>query len=185
MAVPVEKQTFSGSFSSADAQSDRGATRFRLRLRAVGDDGEGRERTVVVHDLSASGFLIESDEPLAMGSEIAIDMPGSGKVSAAIVWSRDKFHGGHFRRPISPDAVRRALSESQVVWLNLSRSSATDRRVTDKPTGSDEIDSLMRHAAVRIPPEFGRANERFSPRTSLLVIAGSSLALWGAIALAI
>ena len=67
--------------------SGRQAERSRLMLDAslgAGDAGEAID--VVVHDISAHGFLAQTAARLPVGSEVWLELAGVGRVSAKVRW---------------------------------------------------------------------------------------------------
>jgi transcriptional regulator with XRE-family HTH domain len=87
----------------------RAAARKRLRLVAPGLRAGGETGEVLVRDLSATGMLLESAEPLAEGESLAIELPRSGSHDARVVWSSGELYGFRFARPLSPAALSAAL----------------------------------------------------------------------------
>jgi hypothetical protein len=56
---------------------------------------------VSVRDLSAGGFMAECSEPVQIGSFVALDVPGVGRVNAQVRWQVGVRMGGMFLDPIS------------------------------------------------------------------------------------
>jgi transcriptional regulator with XRE-family HTH domain len=87
----------------------RGTPRKTLRL-LTSLKGAGRKGTpVLVHDLSAGGMLIESDESLAIGETLAVELPRAGQREATVVWTGDRFYGCRFAEELPSSAVSAAL----------------------------------------------------------------------------
>jgi hypothetical protein len=93
---------------------DRQAPRYRLLLKATAKNTSGSSRGCLVHDLSTHGFLIETDAPLELGSDFALDLPGLDNVEAQIVWNEGNHFGGRFRAPLPRAALDKALRASVV-----------------------------------------------------------------------
>ncbi len=149
-----------------ESAEERGQTRFKLRLTSAGSVGAEGAPAVTVHELSTSGFLIETEQPLAIGSEVSFMLPVVGPVAGEIVWGSGNFVGGQFRSPLSRDAVSAALSASRIVWPEFSASSAADRGAPRVPTRVHE-------------PEPAEPALPLSSR--IQIIFGSSLLLWSLI----
>lgn len=71
---------------------------------------------VRIRDVSQCGFMAECREPIAIGSTVALDVPGIGEVQAQVRWQIGGRIGGMFLDPISLDrcewiAVRAEPSE--------------------------------------------------------------------------
>lgn len=83
-----------------------------LRLEAVGVTGEGDSARVLVHNISASGLLLESAVPLVPGERIDVELPHVGPTAARIVWASGGFFGCQFDAPISTAALSAAQLRS-------------------------------------------------------------------------
>ncbi len=92
----------------------RGAARMRMRLEAPGsltgslDRGAGT--TVVIHNLSATGMLVETGSELAVGQRIMVALPEAPDVAATVVWRSEALAGCRFDQPLS----RATLSAAQL-----------------------------------------------------------------------
>ena len=82
----------------------------------AGDAAEAID--VVVHDISAHGFLAQTAAKLPVGSEVWLELAGIGRVSAKVRWRGSSTMGCEFETPISSEALTAAVSESKVVWPN-------------------------------------------------------------------
>jgi hypothetical protein len=155
------------------SDEERSADRYRLLLEANAGLPEAGTQAVRIHDLSATGFLLESDAALEVGTEISLDIPGAGAAAGDVVWSSGSFAGGQFREMLSPDALAAARSGSRVVWPDFARKSAADRASeTSAPAIADD-----RAQAV--------ADERWPLPRRLQFIVGASVLLWTPVALGI
>jgi transcriptional regulator with XRE-family HTH domain len=94
--------------NSADEQQR--ADRLRVRLEVSGSLDQGKSTTVVVHNLSASGVLIESGSQLVIGQSVLIELPEAEAVLATVVWQSPPLFGCRFEQPLS----RAALSAAQL-----------------------------------------------------------------------
>lgn len=56
---------------------------------------------VSIQDVSQCGFMAECDQPLGIGSNISLDVPGIGPVHAQVRWQIGGKVGGMFLDPIS------------------------------------------------------------------------------------
>lgn len=90
---------------------DRGAARRSERVKAGGSVRllqEGRpDLQVELVDVSAEGFLIACDQPLAIGSAIWIDIPSVRLISGRVVWQKDGRVGGEFSHRLKWRALQR------------------------------------------------------------------------------
>lgn len=96
-----------------EGNNKRGTTRHQLRLRARGAPGTGGPTEVLIHNLSATGLLIESASPLAVGDEIVVELPEAEASTAKVVWASDQFFGCAFDRPLSAAALSAAQLRSE------------------------------------------------------------------------
>ena len=94
------------------AEDRRGLARRALRLDATGDFRDVGPATVLIHDLSLTGVLIETASSLDEGDAFALELPEAGAVETTVVWNSGRFYGCRFRSPISPAALSSALLKS-------------------------------------------------------------------------
>lgn len=93
---------------SRDQRSD---VRRKMRLSAAGKTGAGQSE-VLIHDLSTTGLLLQTDVALAVGEVIEVALPRTGVREIEIAWSSGSFFGCRFLQPVSPAAVGAALLQS-------------------------------------------------------------------------
>lgn len=86
--------------------------RLTLRLEAVGSTGTGLT-DVLVHNLSATGLLLESPLALTAGEKFAIDLPHAGTTRAKVVWASGTLYGCEFHTPLSPATLSAAQLRSR------------------------------------------------------------------------
>jgi transcriptional regulator with XRE-family HTH domain len=86
--------------------------RRRLRLEARGVTASGGKADVLVHNVSATGLLLESQVALAVGETIEIDLPHAGATPASVVWTSENLFGCQFAAPISAAALSAAQLRS-------------------------------------------------------------------------
>jgi len=99
--------------------------RRRLQLEVAGSLASGDATAVLIHNISATGLLLETATSLGDGERIEIDLPDAGPTAATIVWTSDRFYGGRFEAPL-PVAVLSALElRSSAVPLTLDRPGET------------------------------------------------------------
>jgi len=142
-----------------ESDEERGAKRYRLLLQASAEAPEIGLTDVVIHDLSATGFLIECGERLATGTEINLELPGPSFVAGEVLWSSGNFFGGEFSAPLDGAALASARSTSPVIWPDFVAKSAANRI----------------GVIGEVPDEHGK---RLPFGGRLLVITGASLLLW-------
>lgn len=94
-------------------KNTRGTARHQMRLRVRSAAGSGGAADVLVHNLSATGMLLESASQLAVGDEIAVELPEASGSTAKVVWASGQFFGCAFDRPLPAAAVSAAQLRSE------------------------------------------------------------------------
>lgn len=84
------------------------APRRKLHFEARGALGSGNSTNVLVHNLSPTGLLLESQVELSVGEKIGIDLPHVGDTAAKVIWASGKLFGCQFDSPISSAALSAA-----------------------------------------------------------------------------
>lgn len=109
------KMMISEDFGQAATDADRrNGSRRSLRLIAQGAQVAGQPVDVLIHNISETGLLIESDTALAANDRIEIDLPHCGPTAAAIVWASGRLFGCQFDAPISSASLSAAQLKSGV-----------------------------------------------------------------------
>ncbi len=90
----------------------RGSTRRTVYLQLDGKKAAGSEVKILLHNISATGLLVESKTPLAVGDRLQINLPHSGMSSAAVVWSSGHMYGCQFETPVSSATLSAAQLRS-------------------------------------------------------------------------
>lgn len=96
----------------AKSERGRGAPRRTLRFETFGERA-GDAQPVQVHNASATGLLLESDNSLAVGDALDIDLPHVGVTTAHVVWASGPLYGCRFDEPISDAALAAAQLRSE------------------------------------------------------------------------
>ncbi len=97
-----------GRIDPAPYQGER-AERRELLLETSGELG-GVPANVTVHNISATGLLIETAQELAAGDGLRVTLPEAGAVDAEVVWVSGTLRGCRFAQPIG----RAVLSAAQL-----------------------------------------------------------------------
>ena len=93
---------FPAHFESTPASSKAPRPqRRRLQLEVGGSLASGDAAAVLIHNISATGLLLETATGLSDGERIDIELPDLGPTAATIVWTSDTFYGGRFDAPLS------------------------------------------------------------------------------------
>ena len=69
---------------------------------------------VLVVELSQGGCRLQTDEPLAPGTHIALKLPDLDELSAKVIWHVDQNVGCAFAQPISAPNVRHTIEASMI-----------------------------------------------------------------------
>lgn len=97
MAISV----FIDKAAPSGVKSRSARRQLRLRLRLQGAKARGVDVEVLVHNISATGLLLEGAATLAPGDAIQIDLPHAGATSARVIWASGPLYGCQFDAPIS------------------------------------------------------------------------------------
>lgn len=94
---------------------DRDSLRYSLSLDTHASS-RGRVDRVLVHNLSATGLLIETALQLRFGDEIELELPRVDAQRAKVVWSSEGLHGCQFVTPLSDATVSASRLRSMPLW---------------------------------------------------------------------
>jgi len=89
--------------------------RRMLRLDTTGALATGSATVVTIHNISATGLLLETAAELAEGEEVAVELPLAGLCQARVVWRSDGFFGCRFASALSQAALAAAELRSEAV----------------------------------------------------------------------
>jgi hypothetical protein len=90
----------------------RTSDRRVLKLRVPGSTPSGSGVPVLIHDISVTGLLMQTEAGIAVGTILDIQLPEVGPQPATIVWNRDNFFGCEFQSPLSKAGLSAALLKS-------------------------------------------------------------------------
>lgn len=88
------------------------ASRRRLLLETQGELGGGASASVLVHNLSETGLLMETQEGLEIDDIVDLALPEVGTTRARVVWASDRLYGCAFDTPLAPAALSAAQLRS-------------------------------------------------------------------------
>lgn len=156
------------ALSPLESENRRYTSRRTLRLKsAVSDSGI----EVLIHDLSLTGMLVETQQDLGSGETIFVDLPERGPTSASVVWSSGHFHGCVFEQSIAAATVSAALLRSPAEIPNESADKGFDITRLQALAAAIEAEDVI--------------DDRYSLRTRGLVLGGLLLAAWAVIGAAV
>lgn len=90
------------------------ALRRQLRLPLNGSKATGAEIEAFVHNMSATGMLVECDAPLEIGEVIDVHLPHNGKAATKVIWTSGRLNGCQFETAISLATLSAAQLRSVV-----------------------------------------------------------------------
>jgi len=162
------------ALSREEPSGRRREERWRVRLGARWLDSRPETQLVTIHDVSPSGLLLETDEPLRTGSHLIIEMPGEITKICKTVWSSGKLRGATFAEPLTDAEMRELINSSPVIWPSFGRgmqpptleqSTDTSREISE----DYHIDDI----------------EKLPIAARLAIIVGTTIALWALICLGV
>lgn len=127
---------------------------------AVGQDSTLRDRTllptaVIVRDMSATGFAVETDHPLVIGDIVSIGLVGIGSATARVVRRTAAGYGCALLRPLSAPELQQAFKADTVV--------------------DGGFPSMMSHSSWE---EAADCDERWPRRMRVVIVIGGALTCW-------
>lgn len=152
----------------------RRGDRWRVRLGARWLDSGPVGQSLTILDLSASGFLLETDQPLSAGSYLIVEMPGEVSKFCKTVWNSGKLHGATFSEPLSETELQDLISSSSVIWPSFCGGTQATSFV--KPADPSSV--------IIYDPRIDEV-EKLPFATRMRIIVGVSAALWALIGVGI
>lgn len=93
--------------------------RWRVRLGARWLDSGPASQPLTILDLSASGFRIETNQRLKVGSYLIVEMPGGVNKICKTVWNTGKLHGAMFSDPLSEMELQDLIASNSALSPSL------------------------------------------------------------------
>lgn len=143
--------------SEGSAAEQRRTTRRTLRLQVAGTSSEGVAAPMIIHDLSATGLLVQTEDGPPVGEKLHIELFDAERHPAKVVWSSGRFIGCKFDRPLPQAVISAALLRSVPPEVEqrietTGGSSVVQQlqaRVHDLVNGPDEADTVEVEASQR------------------------------------
>lgn len=82
------------------SQRRKGEERRRVSLEVEGRSASGDAVAVMVHNISATGMLLECDEGMAVDSVLRVDLPAAPGAQAVVRWASERLFGCEFTEPL-------------------------------------------------------------------------------------
>ncbi len=112
----------------------RVSNRRQLTLHANGIF-DSESTTVLIHDISETGMLLQSTGGVPVGEKIAVSLPEAGEVTASVVWCSGAFTGCEFESRLPKAVVSAALLRSAAPSPPGSRSAGTPEDANEAARG--------------------------------------------------
>lgn len=148
--------------------------RWRVRLGALWLDSGPVGQTLTILDLSTSGFLLETDQQLRAGSHLIVEMPGEVTKVCKTVWNSGKLHGATFSEPLSNTELQVLISSGSVVGPSFGGGAHAALSKQPADPSSEIFDDPSIDDGEKLPVA-----------TRLMIIFGTSAALWAIIGVGI
>lgn len=159
------------------------AARYQLALPADDERREARRQVrldagaLLIHDLSAGGFLAAIDGAPPEDDRISVDLPSLGSVPARIVWRGERCFGGEFVSPLGHAELAAVMGQAKVVWADFAESKGKVAHLTaraERPIEPAWDDTALPPAAVEpVAPD-----ERFPLHIRGWIIVGLAALSW-------
>lgn len=159
------------------ADDERRGARRRVRLDASASDAKGASGPLLIHDLSAGGFLAAVDGPPPESDRISVDLPGLGPVPARIAWRGERCFGGEFVAPLGHADLALVMGKARVVWADFAESKG---KVADLTARAERL-AEPRWDDTAPPPaaaEPSAPDDRYPVHMRLRIIAAAALLAW-------
>jgi transcriptional regulator with XRE-family HTH domain len=158
----------------------RGADRVEIYVKADTIVGDQDRQIVTLHNISASGGLIEAERPLEMGQVISILVQEDQPVTATIIWASWPLYGCRFQTSL-PASMMSALKLRNIMPLELDPTVSHDlpsqlsqrlRQLREEKGFS--LAALSRRAGISKPSIWAWETGKTVPRSrSLHALAGA------------
>ena len=114
----------------------RARIRRELRLQTTASAATGEPISVLIHNLSQAGMLIETLADLRKGDGLVVELPEGGARAARVVWRGEPLFGCEFEQDLPSATVSAALLRAQFA---LAREAAeeSDRLGAANPLAGD------------------------------------------------
>lgn len=127
---------------------DRGQSRRHLFLETSGSSSSGEEN-VVIHNVSATGMLLETSMPLSRHEALQVELPQAGMVDATVVWASGLLFGCAFEQPLSQEALSAAELKASAPFTNEIGQTAALRRAGGEFFGQ-KIEKLRKERGLTL-----------------------------------
>ncbi len=148
--------------SAAPTGGKARSVRRQLRLQLHGTQAGGADVKVSVHNISATGLLLEGDAVLAVGDGIDIVLPHAGATRAKVIWASGTLYGCQFEAPIS-SATLSAAQLRAVVGTDRGEDAASGGAMAESfGTRLHRLRTARRLTQVQIAAKLGVSEQSIS-----------------------
>lgn len=148
--------------------------RWRVQLGARRLDGRPAAQSLTILDLSTSGVLLATDQPLRAGSCLIVEMPGETSKICKTVWNSGKLHGATFSEPLSQSELHDLVRSSSLAWPSFG--SGAHPASSEQP--ADPLSEIVDDPGVD-------EGEKLPAAIRMMIIVGTSAAMWATIGVGI
>ncbi|MEE4207683.1 MAG: PilZ domain-containing protein [Parvularcula sp.] len=99
-----------------EVEDRRTEPRYRVRLPVTPADLGHETLRIAIHEVSATGLMLQSETDLHHGAVLILELPGTERKIARVVWAGGRFYGVKFRRPLTSNELQKLRNASDVVW---------------------------------------------------------------------
>ena len=135
--------------------SSRGQPRRLLHLETTGTLISGERANVTVHNVSSTGFLIETDVGLSINEAVTVDLPQSPPVVARVAWASSHLFGCQFDQQIS-DSVLSAMQLQGGPPLDAAATIPTGLRQSSSATMGKQLEQLRKKRGMTLADVAGQ-----------------------------
>lgn len=130
--------------------------------------------SVIIHNLSGTGLLIETGKKLEPGATFDVDLPEVGATEVRVAWTSGDFYGCDFTTPIA--AGRAGAPRLHALDDMAAAPEAVPAFLASPPFGYGTTEQPF-------PGEQTSSEPKLPMRSRILFVLGISLILWAIIAL--
>ena len=160
----------SATLISEDPSERRCEERWRVLLGAQWHETPKTGQTVTILDVSPTGMLVETEEPIETGSSLSLEFPNESTKTLTTVWNSGPFHGAVFDEPLDNAEVQKIICASSVVWPRFGEKSEGSPAKAENSQTTETTDAFCIDEKTKLPGAI-----------RLMIIVGSTTLLWAMI----
>ncbi len=129
--------------------------RRHLQLEALGTLRSGEKTNVMVHNVSITGLLLQTNINLVPNETLTVELPETGAVEARVAWSSAPLFGCQFDRPIS-EAALSAMQLKGGPGLSETTALPTGLRQSSSATMGKQLEQLRKKRGMTLADVAGQ-----------------------------